>query len=272
MSEVSLAPPATAATDPVQAEAPAAATVCVSCGAPGVRAYCAACGQPAYEGRFTLRTIFTRMVAGAFDLDRGVLFTALELSRRPGAAIATYVAGRTVRYANPVKYYLIVAAVMTVVYISTGAAAASMGQFTAGGTSQEAVDTMGRYLNLIMAAGIPFIALASRLLFRRSGHNLAEHLIFNTFVYGQQCLLFVAFALAGWAAGADPNVMMLASTAVGQIYYAWAAAGFFRVRAFTAAWRSLVANFLGYTAFFLLVVLGVVAVAFGAFALSLLSG
>lgn len=267
MTDATLAAPATAT---LSEPSVAAATECVECGAPGVRAYCAACGQPAYRGRFTLKSIFTRLLAGAFDLDRGLLFTALELSRRPGEAIAAYVAGRTVRYANPVKYYLVAAAITTVVYISSGAAAASMQSFGAGGAQQaRAVELMGRYLNLVMALGLPFIAAASRLLFRRAGYNLAEHLIFNTFVYAQQCLIFVVMTGAGWLAGANLNAMTTVSMAAGQVYYAWAAAGFFRVRPFTAAWRSLAANLLGYAGFFLVVALGSMLAVLVAFVLSL---
>src|SRR3712207_7726642 len=45
------------------------------------------------------------------------------------------------------------------------------------------------WLNLIMALGVPFQAVFTRLLFRRVGYNFAEHLIFNTYVYAQVCLV-----------------------------------------------------------------------------------
>lgn len=248
----------------------AAETVCITCGTAGMRAYCPACGQPRPRGRFTLRGITAHLVADAFDLNRGLLFTALELLRRPGPAVRDYVAGRTVRYANPVRYLLILAALTTLVYLQMGITTELSADFTTGlnesakagalADAQRVNDFVTRYMNLFLVMSVPFAAMASRLFFRRSGYNLAENLVFNTFVYAQACLFFVLImgvvhfgGLGGQAMGMV--VYMVASTA----YYAWAAAAFFRERPLSALLRTVGTTVLSVIAYMLvLMAMGIV--------------
>ena len=249
-AESAAALPAAAAVD-----APlAAGQVCVTCGAAGVRAYCADCGQPAHHGRLTLRGVFTRLVTDAFDLDRGIVFTALALFRRPGGAIRDYVSGRTVRYTNPVKYFLLMGALAAVAYLTLGFERA-MEAFL--GTAQGAADDpftgfVNRHFTLVMAATLPFMTAASRLLFRRAGYNVAEHAVFNVYVFAQQCLLSAAGTAVAWALNVPWLAFYAAYLAVSLAYYAWAAADFFHVRALPAALRTVGVWVLGYSAFILL--------------------
>ncbi|HEX8432313.1 MAG TPA: hypothetical protein VF625_13575, partial [Longimicrobium sp.] len=48
---------------------------CAGCGASMSGEFCAECGQRAWRGRFTMRTLFTNLVADAFDLNRGLPYT-----------------------------------------------------------------------------------------------------------------------------------------------------------------------------------------------------
>ncbi len=261
MSDISIAPYA-AAPDAVANPVHAAPTACITCGGPGVHAYCPRCGQPAPRGRLTLRGITSHMATDAFDINRGLFFTALELMRRPGAALRDYVAGRTVRYASPGRYLVIVLAITTLVYLKIGIVDAMGNDFTAGmnetaagpmlADARKVNELATKYINLILALSVPFLALASRLVFRRSGYNLAENLVFNTFVYAQQCLFFVLIAGSVHFGGLGGQsvwlpVYMVASTA----YYAWAAAGFFGQRPLPAILRSVGAVLLGYVFYFL---------------------
>jgi hypothetical protein len=275
MSEISVAPYAAAAPDAVAIPVQTAPTACITCGGPGVHAYCPRCGQPAARGRLTLRGIASSVVTDAFDINRGLFFTALELVRRPGAALRDYVAGRTVRYASPARYLVIVLALTTLVYLKIGIVTEMGSDFSAGmneaGKNDPVVgpalvdskavnEFMTRYINLFLALAVPFLALASRLVFRRSGHNLAENLVFNTYVYAQQCLFFVLIAGGVHFGGLGGQSVwfpayLLASTA----YYAWAAQGFFGQRPLPGVLRSLGAVLLGYVFYFLtFMVVGIV--------------
>jgi len=237
---------------------------CVNCGHPVVEAYCARCGQRRRQGRFSLGPLVREAADAAFNLDSGLLRTFVDLSRRPGAMARDYVAGRTRRYANPAKYLVICVAVTTFVSIASGFAAAPVDAAMAASPDAEQglthfFEFVLLYFNLILILGLPVLPLLTRLLFRRADFNLTEHLIFNTYVYAQQNLIFVALIPAYLVAGLTA-LTILYSVGI-TVYYVWACRGFFRLGAFSTVVRAAmvmvlfsVAFIVGMTAALLLVV------------------
>lgn len=267
MSEATL--PTQAAAEPLPA-VEAAPAVCANCEAALTGEFCARCGQRAWQGRFTLRAVFAQQVAGALDLDRGLIFTFVELFRRPGHMVRDYVRGHTVTYANPVKYFLIMGALTTLVYVKTGLAGEMAGQIAEGMTTstngrvsprtEALVEMISSYFTLLLAFTLPTAAAATRLVFRRAGYNYAEHLIFNTYTGAQQCVMMIAALLLGAAAGAAPQASLNWSVPAVIAYYAWAAAQFAGGPRVPAFLRGLLATILSYAAFFLLTgLVGIVA-------------
>ena len=218
---------AAAGSQPASA-APATPAECANCGLPRAGEFCAACGQRAVRGRLTVRGIVQQVARDVLNLDRGVLFTALELTRHPGGAIRDYVDGKRVRYTGPVKYFVLTVALATFVTTQTGVlndVASGMVEGM-GDTAPVTVDQTSRFMSqwmtLFMAVGVPFTAWVTRRLFGRAGMTYAEHLVLNLYAYGQQSLalaltLLVALALPGWQAG-----LMTAWTAAAVLHFGWA--------------------------------------------------
>jgi hypothetical protein len=245
---------------------PARAEACATCGVLHGGDFCGACGQRSMRGRFTVRGIVAHLVTDAFDLNRGLLFTAAALFRRPGEAVREYVSGATVRYTNPVKYLVVCVALVVFVTIQLGATGEVAGGFAEGlGTesaakAQQVTELLNRYMNVLMALAVPFMAGASRLLFRRAGLNYAEHLIFNLYVYAQQSLLFLPFApLWGLRLPAFKVLPLLAYCLAMQVYYAWAATSFFGERPVPGVLRALATQALGGVAYAAVTALAVAA-------------
>lgn len=202
--------------------------------------------------RFTLRGILTHLVTDAFDLNRGLLFTAVALFRRPGEVVREYVSGATVRYTNPVKYLVVCVALVVFASIQLGATGEMAGGFTEGlgpdseEKARQATELLNRYMNVLMAVAVPFMAAASRLFFRRAGLNYAEHLIFNLYVYAQQSLLFLPFAPMWGLRTPDLKALpVLAYYLAMLVYYAWAATSFFGGRRVPGVLRALSTQALG---------------------------
>jgi hypothetical protein len=204
-----------------------------------------------------------QQVAGALDLDRGLLFTLLELFRRPGHMARDYVRGHTASYANPVKYFLIMGTLTTLVWVKTGLAgqmadqlAREMTTSTNGRVSPgagELVEMISSYFTLLLAFTLPTAAASTRWVFRRAGYNYAEHLIFNIYTGAHQCILMVAALLLGAAVGTDPQSSLNWSVPVVIGYFLWALAQFTGGPRVPALLRGLLATILSYVAFFLLV-------------------
>ncbi len=260
-----LAPPAVSLAQPAAPPAPAAAA-CATCGAHHPGDFCNGCGQRAVRERFTLRSILTQLVTDAFDLNRGLLFTAVALFRRPGRVVREYVSGATVRYTNPVKYLVVCVALVVFATIQLGATGEVAGGFTAGygadsaAKVQRVTELLNRYMNVLMALAVPFMAAASRLFFRRAGLNYAEHLIFNLYVYAQQSLLFLPFVpFLGLRLPALRALPLLAYCLAMLVYYAWAATAFFGQRPVPGVLRALATQMVGAVAYAMAMALAVAA-------------
>ena len=252
MSEISLTAQAAPEAAPV-------AGACPTCDTRMTREFCAECGQRAPRGRHTLRSIAARMLADTVDLDRGLLFTFLELFRAPGPMMRRYMRGGTVSYTNPAKYFLVIGALTTLVYVKSGIAAEVAGAFAEGmregsngmvnARAGAVLDFITSYFTLLLAFTLPTTALASRLVFRRAGYNYAEHLIFNTYVGAQQCVLLVGAVVVGASVGGDLGSWLQVSIIPATLYYAWAASEWFGGRRIPAVLRSLFSTALSYLFF-----------------------
>jgi len=257
MSDLSLplsAIPASAALPATAAPASAPArTACASCGGSLLGGFCHGCGQRVQAGRLTLRTIAAHLVTDAFDLNRGLLFTAAALFRRPGEAVREYLGGATVRYTNPVKYLLVLAALLVLVMVRLDVFEAQM-QVLPGMPVQESAEAqrmqaelsawISRHMNLLMIGGVPVMAWLSRRFFGAAGFTYAEHLVFNVFAYAQMCMLSLLALPLTHAAGLGGGGMMAASL-VNVGYYVWALASFTRARPLRAVLGGVAVQGLG---------------------------
>ncbi len=211
---------------------------CVSCGGSLLGQFCHGCGQRVQPGRLTVRGIVSHLVTDAFDLNRGLLFTATALFRRPGEAVREYLAGSTVRYTNPVKYLLVLVALTVLMFMRLDVVEMQVGMFSgdvAGKSAQvqqlhaQFSAWLSQHMNLLMIAGVPVIAWLSRRLFRSAGFTYAEHLVFNVFAYAQMCILTLLLLPLTQAAGLGREGMMAVSL-VNVAYSVWALASFTRSR------------------------------------------
>lgn len=250
---------------PARATAPAAGYgVCTNCGLARRGEYCAHCGQRAVRGRLTVPAIAHQVANDVLNLDRGILFTALELTRRPGDAIRDYVQGRRVRYVGPVKYFVLTVALTTFATTQLGVLDVLASDLfhedgpSAAATARQASAFMSQWMTLLMAVGVPFTAVVTRRLFRRADCTYAEHLALNLYSYGHQSLgLIVALVLGHVLQGLE-GVLLTSWMLFSAGYFAWTCSRFFRMRPRSAVPRALLSAVLGTTAVFLaaLLVLG----------------
>jgi hypothetical protein len=210
--------------------------------------------------RITLRLIAATVVQDALNLERGFPSTLVALALRPGEAIRDYLSGRTLPYTNPFKYLLVWVALSTLFtawfdLLSRGFVDAFPDPDAPGAaTSYLVMEVLAPFYNLALLFGVPFMALFSRMLFRRAGYNLAEHMVFNGFVYGQQTALFVLLVpvMLLWP-GATAWVMVLYLLMM-MAYYAWACVSFFQVGWVRGTFLALSTSFLATGTYYLALV------------------
>jgi len=220
-------------TDVSSSERRAAATTapraCVNCGAPQIGAWCPHCGQRQLTGRHTLRGLLRSIADRVFNMEGGLTRTVIDLTIRPGRMIREYLGGRTVPYMHPVAYLL----------VATGAFALSA-QLVGGTANTPEGD--GIFFLLV----IPFVALASRVVFLRGRYNYAEHLIGIMYLIAHALLgLAVLYLATRYISGPFLGWYVAASLAAAGIYCLWGFSGLFPDRRIVAALAGVVALVVG---------------------------
>jgi hypothetical protein len=190
-------------------------------------------------------------------VNRGFLFTAKELSRRPGKAIQAYVTGHRVDYYSPHKYLFFVGAVTSFL---TSRFHSFSGEYTSAGAFDGNIHAFlgaffqyaDAYATLINVISIPVFALFSFLLFRPSGYNYAEHLVLNAYITAQQLLLFIGWLPLTRVLPLPVHWMLGVYVAITLGYNLWAYVQFCGVRTGAGFARAVAAMVMAYLGQFLL--------------------
>lgn len=211
-------------------------SACLNCEAPlpAEARFCARCGQKAATRRLTLHDIGHEFWHALTHTDHSVIGLIKALLHRPGLVAAEYVDGHRKRYFNPFTFLIVAVGLSAVVMAGTG-----IGDFKQhpGAVAQK----LQANLNLLILAQVPLLALWSRLLFWRSGRNLAESLVLAAYGSGLRSLFFLVVFV--------PLVMLMREAGLGiaywqlvvgymliwALYFGWACAQFQR----GLAWRWL---------------------------------
>lgn len=89
---------------------------CKSCRAILYGEYCSVCGQKV-QPRFTFRYLWNLLHQDLLDVDHGLWHTVKDLTLRPGITIRKYLNGETKNYYSPVKYLIVVTALIYLLFL-----------------------------------------------------------------------------------------------------------------------------------------------------------
>jgi hypothetical protein len=197
--------------------------------------YCSDCGQKVYPGRFTLQSLLGQGLDEALSLDRGLIHTVFALSKRPGHMVGEYLQGRTRSYTSPIKYLLVIVALTAFAFIWTGVfRLALLGSPGIAGAQlsyeqERVVSFFAQSFHVVLVLVVPFLALYSRAIFRASGLTLAEHGIFNVYVFAHQNLISLATLPLYFLLSGHLGTYLLLYIVLITLYYVWACQQFFGV-------------------------------------------
>jgi len=215
--------------------------------------------------RLTMGLVVRGIVERFFDVDKGWLRTARELTLGPGAMIRRYVQGDRKVYANPFAYLVVGTAVnimaQKVVGFQERMVATTSGRTVDSPLQMEFVNRFTELISqnaLYVSIGIVVpLALLVRLFFRRSGYNLAECLVFALYSVGHLALL--GFILVPLYMLLPPSALIqgIVGPTIAVIYMVYAARVFFKGGFVAVALKTCVAYVMAYIAFILVMMVGV---------------
>ena len=148
--------------------------------------------------RITLPYLYQELL-GAFNWDKGFMYTVKSLALRPGSAIRDYLLTDRSRYFNPVRFLLLTVAIATFLMVEGeffDQALSNINEYNAGDQKsmaqrQTRFAIYNEYQNVFQPFGVPVFALFSWLFFGGSGYNYAEHLVANAFLSGEVAVVSI---------------------------------------------------------------------------------
>jgi len=95
-------------------------TKCLNCGTEFQGKFCPECGQDAKTSRFTLRFIWSNLLAAILGRDGGIGYTIKNLFTRPGAMIVEMLEGKRRKYVSPFPMLFLALTVYILIFSLTG--------------------------------------------------------------------------------------------------------------------------------------------------------
>lgn len=167
--------------------------------------YCSHCGQKASVGKITLASLLDEFSDSVFQVNRGFFYTLKELFWRPGKSINEYLSGKRKKHFKPIAYVLVFSTIYFLITeisgqntwmeeLIKGISAGVLGEER--GTEIPSIlmwfSRNYAYTTLLL---LPVFSFASYLCFLRFGTNYLEHFVLNSYVTGQQAIVYSLFAL-----------------------------------------------------------------------------
>ena len=216
--------------------------------------------------RLTMALVLREIVERFFDVDKGWLRTARDLTLGPGAMIRRYVQGHRKVYANPFAYLVVGTAVniMTqkVVGFQERMVATASGNVTDSPLQSEFINRFTELISqnaLYVSIGIVVpLALLVRFFFRRSGYNLAECFVFALYSVGHLSLLGFVLLPLYMLLPPSAAIQGIVGITVAIIYTVYVAKGFFSGGFFGVAIKTCVAYLIAYLTFFIVMMVCVI--------------
>jgi len=201
------------------------AVTCKNCNQSTNGKYCHNCGQSTRTDRINSHYIAHELQHSLLHVDRGIFYTIKELLLRPGNTIRDYLAGKRISHFKPFAFVIILGTIYGFIchflevypensIYTTDAANEEVSNFT-----KLAYDWVYSHYSLVMLAFIPFYALGSYMVFRKSGYNYIEFVVVCSYIVGVQILILIAtyfiyyFTLSLW--------VVIFSFVVSYIYHIW---------------------------------------------------
>ena len=197
---------------------------CLNCNAELISGtvYCGQCGQHAQVHRLNGNHFLHEVTHAFTHADKNIFTLIWQLLYRPGEIAREYVKGKRKKYFSPLTFLVISVGISSLIMYNTGFV-----DFSKGLGKNAFSGFMNSHTNLIIYMNIPILAFFNLLLFRKSGFNYWEHLVFVCFVSAERSLFFCAIVAPTYLIfpGAH-NYIIFLYLVVWIIYFAYASKQF----------------------------------------------
>lgn len=168
---------------------------CANCNNVVKENFCSKCGQSIKISRINQSHLIEELQFGFLHINKGMIYTIKELFLRPGYTIKSYLTGKRVQYFKPFTFLLIWGSIYSLVlHFFNVYPDSEINQ-----QNNSIFDTNFIYswyyshYSLIQLLIIPFYALSSYILYRKSNYNYIEHLVIYAYTDGIKVIILLLF-------------------------------------------------------------------------------
>jgi len=246
----------------IETDLPETRVKCKNCGNIFAGDFCPSCGQKVINERNTVKHFF-KLLFNSFDIDKGIIYTARMLFTNPDIIVQDYLNGNTVKYYNPLKYLIVVAGLYAILMIGFNIFESNiastnelMGEYGKQTQLQQTINSYTKkYLSIIPILIIPFYSLVSKWVFSKHKLFYGEHLLINTYLYGQYMVIITFIVIIIAPFDFLLKLLLPSGFVVLTIYYTYATKKIFYTSIVAALFKALIIIVLGMTLFFLFVII-----------------
>lgn len=227
---------------------------CANCNNQVTGNFCSHCGLAVTTERINKRFILHE-IFHQFHFERGFFYTVKNLLIKPGESVKEYINTNRQKHMNPITFIILTSLIFTLLanyFHVNELLASSQGKEIQKSKITEIFNwTQSNYgySNILMSV---FIALTTRMFFRKYQYNYYEIMVLLCFVMGQGMFLLVIETLFVNMMNAKTYINIL--TLVSLAYPAWAIGQFFDKRKFGSYVKAILAYALGSLLFYLVVI------------------
>lgn len=170
---------------------------CQNCGQGLNGTFCSNCGQKKYS-KIDKKYIFDEIQYTFLHFNKGFLYTIKSVFINPGKTAKEFIEGKRVNHYKPILFLFVLSGISTFISYKIIGLKEIMARHYATNNvdSVEKSNVMSSvfsfitdYNTLIMIAFVPFLAIATKIAYRKKGNNYYEHVVMNTFLLSFYTLL-----------------------------------------------------------------------------------
>ncbi len=201
--------------------------------------FCTNCGQNTRVDKLNLPNFLVEISDSIFQLNRGLLYTIKKLFYSPGHTIREFLDGKRKEYFKPLAFVLVLSTVYYLVsqltesntilddfFLGSSNAAEDKGEYKKPSALLDWTSNNYAYTTLLL---IPFFSLATFIAFIGLGRNYLEHIVINSFITGQQAIIYSFFMILSVVTNYE-DITVLMAVIISVLFNFWTFSQFFSNR------------------------------------------
>ena len=168
---------------------------CANCNNTVKENFCSKCGQSIKTSRINLSHLIEELQFGFLHINKGMVYTIKQLFLQPGYTIKSYLSGKRVQYFKPFTFLLIWGSVYSLVlhFFDVYPDSEMNHQNSSLFDKDFIYNWYYSHYSLVQLLIVPFYALSSYILYKKSNYNYIEHLAIYSYTHGIKLIILLFF-------------------------------------------------------------------------------